>query len=97
MKLLEIIEAIKSGDLVLEKHECGKKVIYRRVLSKTKGDFVSCCRKSRKTGLDESYDRWIGEFVKMERKEYPKVMYMANEKGTNRGYRISKKVYDTYK
>jgi hypothetical protein len=40
MKLLEIIEMIKSGDLVLEKHENGKKFIDYPIYSKTKGEWL---------------------------------------------------------
>jgi hypothetical protein len=79
MLLTEIEEEVKSGKLVLVKTNCGTCTRRLPTYSKIKGEIIA--------------GTFFGDFEKYKTITYPRIFYRAVYKGTNRGYRISKKVY----
>jgi hypothetical protein len=94
MTLTEIEEQIKNGELKLNKAEYGTFSRLISVRSKERGEYYDVGHFS-SDGNWKGRQMWHGEFIRYERKTYPKVIYLAQDKdgGT---YKISKKLYTKY-
>lgn len=95
MFLKEIYSEIEAGKLRVEAHPNGTRSRLIRVCSKTKGEWYMHGWQG-KDGEWHEKKRWEGEFIKYERKTYPKIDYLACD-NKQMCYRISKKIYDKYK
>ncbi len=95
MTLNEIREKIQSGELVLDKLDLGiKRSVRLPVYSKIKGELIEFPKVI--NGKIEMVKKWYPEILRYEIHYYPMVRYMAFYKGENKGYKVSKKFYDSF-